>query len=259
MSQSRSLVAVCVGLILFLAPLANAGKRAAGKYCGTVIFDRWDGCTLYSGIYVMYISEAVKGKLRHYRGKSIQIDAKVVEQPINPGDGLIKDLVYLGPAPPTQNWVRLEGLSLRVAPAFTQGERPRLTIALENPGPREVEVFSSEFAPTLLMKKAGKHSTWGPADGPSVAVITRQSFRVGDAPRISGRGWSIDAGLPHKFILQPQEKRFVTISFDLPEGEYDFLAGYGGGVHGGKGLASSLVAFDVTASGKAKTVRVKGR
>jgi hypothetical protein len=259
MSQSRSLVAVCVGLSLFLAPFTNAGLRAPGKYCGTVIFDRWDGCALYSGIYIMYVSEAVKGKLRHHASKSIQIDAKVVEQPINPGDGLIKDLVYLRPAPPTQNWVQLEGLSLRVAPAFTHGERPRFTITLQNTGPKEVVVFSSEFAPTLLMKKAGKHPRWGPADGPSVAVITRQSFRVGDGPRISGRGWSIDAGLPHKFILQPQEKRVVTISFDLPEGQYDFLAGYGGGVHGGKGLASNLVAFDVTAGGKAKTVHVKGR
>jgi hypothetical protein len=59
--------------------------------------------------------------------------------------------------------------------------------------------------------------------------------------------------------LKPKEKRTVTITFDLPEGEYDFLAGYGGGVHAGKGIASNLVAFDVSPKGKVTIVKVKGR
>ena len=46
-----------------------AGERGSGKYSGVVIFDRWGGCTLYSGIYVMYISEGVKEQLRPEAGR----------------------------------------------------------------------------------------------------------------------------------------------------------------------------------------------
>jgi hypothetical protein len=259
MFRRRILAVVCVGLIPLLALVARAGERGPGKYCGTVIYDRWGGCTLYSGIYVMYLSEAVKEKVRAHAGKSVEIDAKQVDQPQNPGDGLIKQLAFVGPAPPTQNWVALEDLSLRVAPALADDGRPRLSISLQNTGAKEVEVFCGEFAPTLLTKRAGKQIGGEPADGPSFAMITRLSFRVGAEARTSGRWWGIDAALPHKFMLQPQERRVVTITFELPEGEYDFLAGYGGGVHAGKGIASNLVAFDVSAKGKAKHVKVKGR
>jgi hypothetical protein len=259
MVWTRTLMVLCVAPVPFLASVARAGERGPGKYCGTVIYDRWDGCTLYSGIYVMYASEAVKEKLRDHAGKSAQIDAKVVDQPHNPGDGWIKDLVYLGPAPAAENWVRLEGLRLRIAPAPREDERPCLTIILQNSGAKEIEVFSGEFAPTLLTKKPAVKRAGTPSDGPSFAIITRQSFRVGNEPRTGGRGWAIDVALPHKFRLKPQEKRVITISFDLPEGEYDFLAGYGGGVHAGRGIASNLVAFDVTKDGKVKAVRVKGR
>jgi hypothetical protein len=206
----------------------------------------------------MHISEAVKERVRKYEGKSIQIDAKKVDQPINPGDGLIKELAYLGPAPAAQDWVPITGLGVRVTPAFSDGERPRFSIAIQNDGTKEIEVSSLEFAPTLLMKKTGKKFPFEPSDGPSITLITRRSLG-GIDPEVKGRDWNIDAALPGRFKLNPQDKRVVTITLDLPKGEYDFLAGYGGGVHEGKGIASNLVAFDVSANGAAKLVTVKGR
>ncbi len=62
-----------------LATDVRAGERGPGKHSGVVVFDRWDGCTLYSGIYVMYISERVKDKLRKHAGKSVQIDPLAFE------------------------------------------------------------------------------------------------------------------------------------------------------------------------------------
>ena len=41
--------------------------------------------------------------------------------------------------------------------------------------------------------------------------------------------------------------------------EYDFLAGYGGGVHAGQGIASNLIAFDVTQNRDVKPKKIKGR
>jgi hypothetical protein len=166
----------CVAIMALLALAAWAGERGPAKYCGTVTFDRWDGCALYSGVYVMYVSEAIKEKVRPHAGKSIQVDAKQVSQPQNPGDGLIKQLVVVGPAPPAQNWVALDNLSLSVTPAVAADGRPRLSISLQNNGGKEVEVFSSEFPPTLLAKRIGKQIGGEPADGSSFALITRQSF-----------------------------------------------------------------------------------
>ena len=59
-------------------PSVVAGTRVAGKYNGVVFYDRWDNCYLFSGVYLMYISDTVKEVLRPYRGKSIEIDAKQV-------------------------------------------------------------------------------------------------------------------------------------------------------------------------------------
>jgi hypothetical protein len=51
-------------LTAVLAPCAFSGIRAAGKYNGIVIFDRWDGCHLFGGVYDMEVSEQVKELLR---------------------------------------------------------------------------------------------------------------------------------------------------------------------------------------------------
>jgi hypothetical protein len=91
-------VAITCVLVSTLLSTAPAGIRAPGKYSGVVFYDRWGGCILFSGIYLMYISEDVKDTLRSYEGKAIEINAREVIQPINPGDGLIKELEVVGPA-----------------------------------------------------------------------------------------------------------------------------------------------------------------
>ena len=88
-----SFLLVCFSMII-PSRVCQGGERGPGKYCGVVIFDRWGGCTLYSGIYVMYVSEKVKNGLRPFAGRAVQIDAKKVNQPENPGDGLITQFEY---------------------------------------------------------------------------------------------------------------------------------------------------------------------
>src|SRR4051794_5023656 len=81
-----------------LAITSSGAIRGPGKYNGVVIFDRWGGSHLYSGSYVMEISESIKDLLRPYADQPLLIDAKEVYQPINPGDGLISGLEVLGPS-----------------------------------------------------------------------------------------------------------------------------------------------------------------
>lgn len=257
-------------LVASLATVASAGIRAAGKYCGVVVYDRWGGCTLYSGIYVMYVAEGIKDKLRDHAGEPVQVDAKSVYQPENPGDGLIKALDYLGAAPAADVWASGDGLRLRAATAFEDGGTPAVVVTVENISRHNCSIDSSELAPTLLTRKEvalKRERPFIPADGPSFAVVTRTSFYGFDGPRARGKveaggrvfAWRVGEPLPRTFVLGPGEERRIRIDLDLPEGEYDFLAGYGGGTHAGRGLASNLVAFDVGAGSKAKAVRIEGR
>jgi hypothetical protein len=230
------------------------GERGPGKYCGVVVFDRWDGCILYSGIYVMYVSENVKQSLRRYAGQAVQIDATDVYQPRNPGDGRIEELEYLGAAPAgPRNWVNLERIRLSTS-INVNPNGAAATISIENTGPTPIMLFRQELALTLLMNRKGSDRK----------NLTRQSFQVGSSePRWQGRGiddgqpyeWTIgkENALPHGFTLGPKEKKDVVIHFDLPDGQYDFLCGHGGGVHESKCVASNLSAFDIE-KGKARVV-----
>jgi len=259
----------CIAALLGIGVVCEAGIRAPGKHSGVVIFDRWDGCMLYSGVYVMHISEKTKEGLRKHAGQAVQIDAKEVYQPINPGDGRIGKFEYLGAAPQNRNWVKLEGINLESSVKMRQDGKAVATITVWNKGKDPVKLFSQELALTLLMKRDVSKKSWSVSDGPSFALITRQSFEIGGSePCWEGKGvaggfpysWTIgkENALPHDFTIAPEEKKRIDILLDFPDGQYDFLCGYGGGVHEGMSLASNLSAFDVK-DGKADVVEIKDR
>jgi hypothetical protein len=148
-----------------LSPLANAGIRAPGKYSGVVIYDRWGGYILFSGVYLMYISETVKDQLRPYAGDAVEIDALAVVQPTNPGDGLIRKLKVLGPAGQNKTPFTFDAIKLDVQPKAVVGSRMgvELTIANENDTPARID--SSQLGFVLLSERV--EGATSPSDGPS--------------------------------------------------------------------------------------------
>ncbi len=106
--------------VLFSVGSCEAEPRLPGKYSGVVIYDRWDACMIYNGIYVTYVSEEIKKDLRKYAGQAVQIDVKDIVQPINPGDGCIKKFDFLNAIPKDQGSSSFEGISLEssVNPCF---------------------------------------------------------------------------------------------------------------------------------------------
>jgi hypothetical protein len=258
---------VGAAVLVLSASQCFAGEGGADKYTGVVIFDRWGGCMLNSGIYVMYISETVKAKLKNLAGKCIEVDAIEIEKgDVDDEDDQIKKLTVLGPAPPAEAWVSAEGLKLVVAPAFEDGHAPEFTIRVENVSQKPIALDMDLLGPTVLGKQVHEHFSPSP-DGPSEAIVTRQSFwtRPGDKPRLKSKGenwaWTVTQPLTYeeRTTIQPEKAFEARISLELPAGEYEFLVGYGGSFDNGRCIASKLIAFDVKADGSASLAKVKGR
>lgn len=251
--------AALAAALLATAPTpAVAGLRWLGKYTGVVLFDRWDACTLYSGIYVMYVSEQVKAGLRPYAGQAVQLDATDVSQPINPGDGLIRAFRVLGDAPDTDDWLGpVAGLGLATDLRFVGG-RAEVRLTVRNDSDRAVTVHADHLAPTLLAR-AAPPGFLACHDGPSVAVLTRcelfnQPF--GTCVR-SGRRlyWRVTSGPVRGLTpLAPGQRMVTAMLLNAPPGEYQFLFGYGGGCQETRCVASNLVSFDVGSDGRATAV-----
>ncbi len=264
----KALLGISIALVLSCSlPFTGlCAVRGPGKYSGVVVFDRWDGCHLYSGAYVMEISEKVKEKLRPFAGQAMLIDAEEVFQPINPGDGLITKLQVLGPAeepvkagfglPPN-----LEGLSLKAIPNFGSQGPDWLIVKLSNTGASKQAIDTNALAPTLLAKKQGLECL-EPSDGPSYAAVSRTNVNflnsqpASSSCLVNGKGTTVNmsllpgAAISSQFDLAPGQSLEVPLRFDLSAGEYQFLAGYGGGVHQVRGLASNMISFNVDEAGK---------
>jgi hypothetical protein len=253
-----------------LALHALGAIRGPGKYNGVVIFDRWGGCHLYSGASVMEVSESVKELLRPYTNRPVLIDAKEVFQPMNPGDGLIKKLEVLGPSAEPTSAVfgkppLLEDLSLKVFANFSATSGPEMILELRNMGVSKRGVDMQALGPTLLAKKLGLECL-EPSDGPSFVAVTRTNidfmhqYPAGGKCVVNGKGRTIRLWLPpgvtvpKTFDLEPGQSIEVPLQFELSEGQYEFLAGYGGGAHEARTLVSNRIPFDIDATGKLELV-----
>jgi len=252
--RKHRLVTVCLlaSLSVSLCTPANAGIRGPGKYSGVVIFDRWDGCILFSGVYLMYVSERVKDQLRSYDGQAIELDALEVTQPTNPGDGLIQKLKVLGPAPPSKSPFTFGSIKLNAQPVAVEDVRAAIELTVTNENDTPANIDSSQIGFVLLSEKVAGALT--PSDGPSTAVITRSNVFIGKGKWGLGTGEKVysytymipdSLRFPQSFKLAPHTSRSTQIRFELPTGHYQFFAGYGGGVHESKLNVSNPVSIEL--------------
>jgi hypothetical protein len=245
-------------LLVTLIPATHAAIRGRGRYVGYVLFDRWDTCILFNGTYVMYISTAVKESLRPYAGRSVAIDARQVEQPRNPGDGLIKQY-FINEVDLPPNPLEHAGLAIHIG-VVEDGQSAALRLRLENRGAAPISIGAASIAFAVFAKTAGSERPLSdPSDGSSSAVITRQDleqmqgrsgFTSGDITR--NYEWRVDKAhrLPSNFQLSPNASKSTVIHLKLPLGEYQAIAGASGGVLQSSPLVSETVNFDVTNSGQ---------
>ena len=239
---------------------ADAGAREIGKYCGVVVFDRWDTCFLLSGPYITYVAERVKNKLRPYKGQAMQVDASDVFQPQNPGDALIRSYKIVGPAPDAGHWAKLDGLELLAADDFGPYGSPTFLIEVRNSGNGSTMIHSSQIGPTLL--GSNPKFPFAPSDGSSGAVMTRGGLTNPPswASTVAGvtyfASYEIDSEQPPEhFQLAPGQSMKARITFKVSPGQYQFLFGYGGGVHEEKSLASNAISFDLSERGVASLTK----
>jgi len=230
-----------------------AGIRGAGKYNGVVFYDRWDNCYLFSGVYLMYIADTMKEVLRPFQGKSMEIDAKEVRQPMNPGDGVIERLEVIGESRPDSGPIitpDIRGVALTAALSAPTPGYLRALVEIRNEGSALLQIQSDSLGFAVLAYGPSNPMLICPTAGTSCAVITRVSATSPSGGKIVGSqtwSWAFDEAdrLPDRFTLSPGERRTLSVYFDLQAGQYQFIAGYGGGVHAGPAASSNAVSFVV--------------
>jgi hypothetical protein len=260
----RKLVLIALLLVISGSLLiVHAGLRGPGKYSGVVIFDRWDTCLLLSGNYLTDVSEEVKEHLRAYKDQAVQVEAFEVFQPMNPGDALIRRYKILGPAPVVSRGQSIDGVRITAKSDFERDRAVAFLITIENSGGSPIQIERDAIGPTLLgpipIVSGRKTPCFSPSDGRSMAWITRGTLVTRpsgtctiDNHLVVSAGYSIDAGseLPERFDLNPGESRQTRIRLKVLAGPYQFLVGFGGGVHEGKSLASNTISFHVDSDGR---------
>lgn len=240
---------------------AHAGLRGPGKYCGVVVFNRWDTCFLLSGPYITYISDNVKNELRPYAGEAMQVDASDVFQPMNPGDALIRKYKIVGPAPDNHRRAALDELELMARSEFGSTGVPTFVLEIHNAGSDLTSIDPQEVAPALLAPVDGE-SQFLPSDGDSMAVITRSDLVHHGVRQSTVKGlthsWSytVDSktSWSERVQLAPRQSMKCRITFHVPPGKYQVVFGYGGGVHEERSLASNSISFDLSDKGFATLV-----
>lgn len=250
------LIATCI-ILSAATPSVHSEILAPGEYPGIVVFDRWDSCLLSNGPYIMWVSEGIKDRMRPFEGRLLNVNAKAVNQPINPGDGCITKFGSpWSTSPPETD----PSFRLSVTPEFKPSGPATLLVSLENTSNVDVDGYS-EIGFTLLMKKPDRPdfvSSFSPSDGPAFALISRQSLIEGNGPE-SFDGVTESIGytrrmtnrLPRRLTLAPGMKHTVRVELSLPPGEFEFLAGSRGS---GQWAVTNRVPFDVSDDGGAKTV-----
>ena len=264
----RPIALTTVAILLSAACLA--GIRAAGKYTGVVVFDRWGGCVLSAGPTLDYVAEAAKGPLKPLHGTPVVLDVSDAWQPVNPGEALLRKFKRVE-GKPEEAGPAAARLQLTVEPAFADGQPAAFTIAARNVGEARLTLKYESLAPIALMKRRDKSSFLLASDGPSVAVLVGYTFWCPiDGQRLESRG-GVQAGipcdwrvtnvktLPRTAVLEPGGESVITIALSLPPGEYDFFAAYRDLDPSPLYVASNLVGCDVDTGGGATLPKFLGR
>lgn len=255
--------ATSLAVLLLSAAAALAGIRGPGRYRGVVLFDRWDTCYIYDGVWLMYVSEKEKGRLRKYEGRHVEVYAKEVIQPVNPGDGRIMKFDLLSASPAETRTPRYKDLWVTAEPLFEPGRKPRFALALENRGGADVRVGQSSITPTLLGEK-DELDFFSPSDGRSEARITRcglnnaKEFHKersvtstkpdGQKVTLTKRyAFEVEDGddLPAELLVPAGGTLRVVVALEVPPGTYDFLFGCDIGIRENRRIASNVVSFRV--------------
>jgi hypothetical protein len=144
----------------------------------------------------------------------------------------------------------LDAQPLAVDPPFVT-----LTLTITNNRRDVANVSSSQIGFALLSEQTtNDYKPFTVSDGPSTAIITRTDvlqphwegkLRIGDSTVSYSYSIADEDRLPDSFTLPPHGSKTTKITFMLPRGSYQFLAGYGGGVHEEYLVVSNPVSVDL--------------
>jgi hypothetical protein len=253
---SRALCATTLAVFTLGSIISTYAKiRGPGKYCGVVVFDRWDSCALVKGSDVTYISKRVKNELRPFKGKAIEIDASDVSQPINPGEALVLKYTIIGSIFPHHQSTGPAGLELAVESHFGPRNKPTFLIKIRNKGVERIEINIHDVGPVVF--GAGMKGPFGASDDESEAKISDGNLVFLSSMKTNWDGvrtWASYKIEPksrprENLQLEPGQSFSTSITLNLSAGKYQFMFGYGDEMCQESCLVSNAISFDISKKG----------
>lgn len=157
---ARSLFFLAAVEVLF-PNIARAGYIGPGTYYGYVAVDRWKQDVFHTGPYHLFMSDEVARDLAQYRGKPLELNVTQVDQPMNPGGAMIRQIgkVAVKPGEP--------GLVLSLKPVSQKVEKGKgisVKASLRNESDRDIEIRTQSLALVLVTNKPFPNSAIGYKD-----------------------------------------------------------------------------------------------
>lgn len=221
----------------------------------------------------MYVSENVKDGLRGHARTFVLLEALEVAQPMNPGDGRIDSFGSVELDHPQDSGVLTDNMNLVAQTLPSDDPGLMMLVELANNSQERREISLDQLTVTLFAK-IRLEAPLRVSDGPSEAVISTSVHHLYRYPQASARLRIAEEGQglktyavrllspeepAHDPVLEPGASYRIRVVFDLPKGEYDFMSGYGGGVHVSRLVVSNMVALDIDSAGRVQLPKIPGR
>jgi len=128
---------------------ASAGELGPGVYHGYVAVDRWGQKVFHTGPYHLFLSDEVYEKLKDRTGQSLRLTVSQIDQPMNPGAGMIRAFSKVEEKGPSPN---VEVTATCPRTRVKAGEGAELKIRINNIGTAPVTLFPGAFAAILVTR-----------------------------------------------------------------------------------------------------------
>jgi hypothetical protein len=220
-----------ISLFLFLAffiasavPFTvEAYGPGKGEWTGWLIMDPWGSMWFCNFCYIYPIDKELVPKLKAYAGRAVVLNVEKVYSLVDPGPTKIVEADYVkgatfGELKALELWFSIDTYEIK-------GNQLEFSLTVKNNTDERARFIAAQLTYFILKKESEKAKLLVEMYDRSVPI---RECRYVDRKEIKKEIGSITMGNNTKYdTLAPGEEYRVSISQNLPDGEYYIFAGYG--------------------------------